>query len=110
MIQSIRSVAALGLLSFLSGLSPSFGSPPAQAEENQSKPKVMIIATGGTIAGKQAAPGEYGYTSGAFKVEDLINAVPGVRDLANISGEQVVNIGSQDMNDAVWLKLAKRIN
>jgi len=70
----------------------------------------MIIATGGTIAGKQAAPGEYGYTSGAFKVEDLINAVPGVRDLANISGEQVVNIGSQDMNDAVWLKLAKRIN
>ena len=30
--------------------------------------------------------------------------------LADISGEQLVNIGSQDMNDEVWLKLAKRIN
>ncbi len=74
------------------------------------KRKIHILATGGTIAGKQTAPGEVGYKSGEFKVEDLINAVPGIRDLATITGEQVVNIGSQDMNDAVWLKLAKRID
>ncbi|MFL5813586.1 MAG: type II asparaginase [Bdellovibrionia bacterium] len=79
-------------------------------QTNQKKPNVVILATGGTIAGKQAAPSEYGYTSGAFKIEDLISAVPGVKKLANISGEQVVNIGSQDMNDAVWIKLAKKIN
>jgi L-asparaginase len=81
-----------------------------QTEQEKPKPNVVILATGGTIAGKQSAPSEYGYTSGAFKVEDLINAVPGIKKLANISGEQVVNIGSQDMNDAVWLKLAKTIN
>lgn len=89
------------------GLALSLNSLPAFSKD---KPNVMIIATGGTIAGKQAAPSEYGYQSGAFKVEDLINAVPGIKDLANISGEQIVNIGSQDMNDSIWLKLAKRIN
>lgn len=74
------------------------------------KPRVKILATGGTIAGAQASQAEYGYKSGAFKVEDLINAVPQMKDLADISGEQLVNIGSQDMNDEVWLKLGKRVN
>jgi len=74
------------------------------------KPKVVILATGGTIAGAQAAGQDAGYKSGSFKVEDLIKAVPNLGELADISGEQVVNIGSQDMNNEVWLKLAKRVN
>jgi len=36
--------------------------------------------------------------------------VPQLKDIANVTGEQVVRIGSQDMNDEVWLTLAKRIN
>ncbi|HEY7120272.1 MAG TPA: asparaginase domain-containing protein, partial [Tepidisphaeraceae bacterium] len=79
-------------------------------QEARAKPRIEIIATGGTIAGAQASQKDYGYKAGAFKVEDLISAVPQMKDLADITGEQVVNIGSQDMNDAVWLKLAKRIN
>ena len=74
------------------------------------KPKVVILATGGTIAGAQAAGQDAGYKAGSFKVEDLINAVPKLGELADISGEQVVNIGSQDMNNDVWLKLAQRVN
>ena len=74
------------------------------------KPKIVILATGGTIAGAQASQSQYGYKAGSFKVEDLINAVPQMKDLADITGEQVVNIGSQDMNDEVWLKLGKRVN
>jgi len=74
------------------------------------KPKVVILATGGTIAGAQAQGQDAGYKSGSFKVEDLIKAVPKLGDLADITGEQVVNIGSQDMNNEVWLKLAKRVN
>jgi L-asparaginase len=74
------------------------------------KPKVVILATGGTIAGAQAAGQDAGYKSGSFQVEDLIKAVPNLGELADISGEQVVNIGSQDMNNEVWLKLAKRLN
>ncbi len=74
------------------------------------KPRVVILATGGTIAGAQAEGQDAGYKSGSFKVEDLIKAVPHLGDLADITGEQVVNIGSQDMNNEVWLKLAKRVN
>jgi L-asparaginase len=72
--------------------------------------RICLLATGGTIAGAQAKPGDYGYKSGAFDVQDLISAVPNLNKLAAISGEQVVNIGSQDMNDEVWLKLANRLN
>jgi L-asparaginase len=75
----------------------------------QGKARVAILATGGTIAGAGDASG-YGYKAGAFKVEDLIKAVPRIGDLAQLSGEQVASIGSQDMNDKVWLTLAARIN
>ncbi|HEY6973892.1 MAG TPA: asparaginase domain-containing protein, partial [Nitrospiraceae bacterium] len=75
-----------------------------------SLPKIKILATGGTIAGAQAEGQDAGYKAGSFKVEDLIKAVPQLKDLADITGEQVVNIGSQDMNNEVWLKLAKRAN
>jgi L-asparaginase len=74
------------------------------------KPKIMILATGGTIAGAQASTTEAGYRSGTFSVDDLIKAVPPVKDLADISGDQVANIGSQTMNHEVWLKLARRTN
>jgi L-asparaginase len=74
------------------------------------KPRIVILATGGTIAGAQAEGQDAGYKSGSFKVEDLIKAVPNLGELAEITGEQVVNIGSQDMNNEVWLKLAKRLN
>jgi L-asparaginase len=43
-------------------------------------------------------------------VDQLIAAVPETKKIANLRGEQISNIGSQDMNDEVWLKLANRIN
>lgn len=74
------------------------------------KPKVKVLATGGTIAGAQSSTAEAGYKSGSFSVDDLIKAVPAMTNLAELSGEQVANIGSQTMNHEVWLKLAKRVN
>jgi L-asparaginase len=74
-------------------------------------PNVKILATGGTIAGAAAVNTEtVSYKSAVFPVETLINAVPEVKKIANVSGEQIAQIGSQDMNNDVWLKLAKRIN
>jgi hypothetical protein len=58
----------------------------------------------------QASATDYGYKSGAYDVNSLLNAVPNLDKLAVITGEQVANIGSQDMNDEVWLTLAKRLN
>ena len=74
------------------------------------KPKIVILATGGTIAGAAASQTEAGYKSGAVGVDLLIQAVPQLKELADVRGEQIASIGSQDMNDEVWLKLAKRIN
>jgi L-asparaginase len=87
------------------------GAPsPAKEQASTKKPRIRILATGGTIAGAQTGQTSYGYQSGKFKVEDLIAAVPEMNELAQLSGEQVANIGSQDMNDEVWLKLARRVN
>jgi len=71
---------------------------------------IYILATGGTIAGAQGDSDKPGYKSGSFSVQDLIDAVPKLGEIANLKGEQVANIGSQDMNDEVWLKLGKRVN
>lgn len=73
-------------------------------------PKIKVLATGGTIAGAQTSTAEAGYKSGSFSVDDLIKAVPTMTNFAELSGEQVANIGSQTMNHEVWLKLAKRVN
>jgi L-asparaginase len=80
------------------------------AAQTAKKPNIVIIATGGTIAGAAASQTSAGYSSGAVGVDALIQAVPQLKDLANVSGEQIASIGSQDMNDAVWLKLGKRVN
>lgn len=74
------------------------------------KPKIRIIATGGTIAGVSQSSTNSAYSAGQVGVQTLIQAVPQILDVADVSGEQLCNIGSQDMNDQVWLKLAKRIN
>jgi L-asparaginase len=76
----------------------------------QAKPKIKVLATGGTIAGAQTSSSEVGYKSGTFSVDDLIKAVPPLKDVADLTGEQLANIGSQTMNHDVWLKLAKRVN
>src|SRR5271167_1742391 len=74
------------------------------------KPNVVILATGGTIAGAAATGTQAGYTSGAVTIDAMIAAVPGITDLANIKGEQISNVGSQDMSFEIMLTLAKRIN
>jgi L-asparaginase len=73
-------------------------------------PKIKVLATGGTIAGAQATQADAGYKSGTFSVDDLIKAVPQLKNIAEMSGEQVANIGSQTMSHEVWLKLAARVN
>lgn len=74
------------------------------------KPTVYILATGGTIAGSGDSALSGSYTSGTVTVDKLIAAVPEINEIATIKGEQISQIGSQAMNDEVWLKLADRVN
>src|SRR4029077_10141285 len=74
------------------------------------KPNIIVLATGGTIAGAAATGTQSGYASGQVTIDAMLNSVQGIKDLANLKGEQVANVGSQDMSFEVMLKLAKRIN
>ena len=76
----------------------------------QELPKVYILATGGTIAGSGSSATKSNYSAGQVAIGTLLDAVPAINDVAYVEGEQVVNIGSQDMSDDVWLVLAKRVN
>ncbi|MEE4384701.1 MAG: type II asparaginase [Pseudomonadales bacterium] len=85
-----------------------FLAPPLASSAEQ--PSVVILATGGTIAGAAETRTQAGYSSGQLGVDALLAAVPGLGELAELSGEQLSNVGSQDMSDAIWLRLAARVN
>jgi L-asparaginase len=80
------------------------------AGQEKKLPNIVILATGGTIAGTAANATQASYTSGAVKIDAMVAAVPGLKELANLKGEQVANVGSQDMTLEIMLTLAKRIN
>jgi L-asparaginase len=101
-------LAAVALIALLAAALPAVAQTPAAAKGPL--PTIVVLATGGTIAGAAATDVQAGYTSGQVGVEQLLAAVPQAKKLANLKGEQISNIGSQDMNDEVWLKLARRIN
>jgi L-asparaginase len=81
---------------------------PAGAREP--KPRIVIVATGGTIAGAAESTTAAGYKSGAVAVDVLIAAVPQMKKFADVTGVQVSSVGSQDMNDELWVKLAAEVN
>ena len=79
-------------------------------QSQQAKRNIVILATGGTIAGAAATGTQSGYQSGAVTIDAMLAAVPDIGKNANIKGEQISNVGSQDMSFEILLKLAKRIN
>ncbi|WP_248927912.1 type II asparaginase [Paenibacillus hamazuiensis] len=83
----------------------------AHAEEEVKLPNIKILATGGTIAGVAASnTATTGYSIGSTTIDTLINAVPEIKSIANVSGEQIANVGSPDITNETLLKLGKRIN
>jgi len=84
----------------------------AQAEAPvQRLPNIVILATGGTIAGTGAtSTTTVGYTAATVGVDNLIKAVPELAHVAHVRGEQVFQIASENMSNDNWLVLAKRVN
>ena len=74
-------------------------------------PDIVILATGGTIAGTGAtSTATVGYTAAKVGVEQLIEAVPELKKVANVRGEQIFQVASENMTNELWLKLGKRVN
>ncbi len=75
------------------------------------KNNVVVVATGGTIAGAGASSTNSAtYTAAKVPVDALINAVPQVKDLANVSGVQALQIASESITDKELLSLARQVN
>src|SRR3982750_3598159 len=87
-----------------------FLAPCSSFPQKKPLPNIVIVATGGTIAGAAATGTQSGYTSGAVGIDSMVKGVPGIEKLASIKGEQISNVGSQDISFDIMLKLAKRIN
>jgi L-asparaginase len=74
-------------------------------------PLVVVLSTGGTIAGRGGSTTSLTeYKAGSILGSELVDAVPEIKQYAQVRVEQIVNIGSTNINTAVWLKLAARIN
>ena len=106
------------LITILLGSLAAMTLPAAHAEDRataaRALPHVVVLATGGTIAGRQDDKGQGGesgraYHASGVDVSRLIAAAPGLESLATLSGEQVASIGSQDMHLAVWRQLVARV-
>jgi glutamin-(asparagin-)ase len=75
------------------------------------KPNVVVLATGGTIAGAgAAATNSATYQAAKVPVDKLIAGVPELANVANVRGEQVFQIASESFTDAHLLQLAKRVS
>src|SRR5712692_708436 len=83
----------------------------AQAPASAELPLVVVLSTGGTIAGRGGSTTSLTeYKSGSILGSELVDAVPEIRNYAHVRVEQIANIGSTNMNPSIWLKLAARIN
>lgn len=75
--------------------------------------KIVVLGTGGTIAGTAARAGDnLGYSAAQLGVADLLAGVPGMADALNgdaLVAEQVAQIDSKDMSFAIWTALALRV-
>ncbi len=76
----------------------------------QEKPRVTVIATGGTIAGEASSAVQAGYSPAQRSVEALLQQVPQLSQTAHVNGIQLCNIASQAMTPAVWIDLAVLID
>lgn len=74
------------------------------------KPRVVVLATGGTIAGHGNSPTQPGYRSGMVDVQTMIESIPELNQIARVKGEQISSVGSQDMSFEIMARIARRIN
>jgi glutamin-(asparagin-)ase len=77
----------------------------------QQKPNVVILATGGTIAGAGAdVSNSATYQAAKVPVDKLIAGIPQLANVANVRGEQVFQLGSQNIRNDNLMTLGKRVS
>jgi L-asparaginase len=79
--------------------------------KNHKLPKVAVLGTGGTIAGSGASSTQYaGYRAAVAGVDELLKAIPPLKEVASLESEQVAQVASQNLGGVTLLHLARRVN
>ncbi len=104
-MKSFKNFLVLAVLANIIFLNPAFGQ-----DVPERKPVIVILATGGTIAGSAATATQASYQPGVLSISQIIAKIPEVEKLAILKGIQVCNIASQNMEESVWLELWKTID
>jgi L-asparaginase len=99
---------ALGLLATGAGLAPALAQPAPAGQVGDARdasaaprPKVRLIATGGTISNR---------TGGRLTAEELVKSAPSLDRYVRAEAEQFANVASSELTLTQWLQLASRIN
>lgn len=74
------------------------------------KKKIVVLATGGTIAGVGDEGKTAGYKPGTLTADELIKAVTELGREAELETIQVCNVNSDDITDKIWIRLTNVIN
>src|SRR2546421_2825632 len=82
----------------------------APAQTPPELPRVLIIATGGTIAGEQGEPGTLGGYDIRKPINEIVAEVPEARKYAQVDTAQFANVPSAYITPNQWLQLARNIN
>lgn len=72
--------------------------------------KIVIVATGGTIAGAGEKGKTVAYHAGEIDIDDILITIPDVRHLAHLEIVQFMNVDSNEMNPEIWMSLSNAIN
>jgi L-asparaginase len=89
----LRGILGVGGLALASAVAAQSSSSP--------KPRVHVIATGGTISNLDGGRRRSG--------EELVADIPGIAEIARITVEQFSNVASGAMTEAMWRDLAMRV-
>lgn len=72
--------------------------------------KIIVVATGGTIAGIGEKGKTVAYHAGEIDIDDILVTIPNVKKLAYIEIVQFMNVDSNEMNQDTWIELSNTIN
>lgn len=71
---------------------------------------IVIIATGGTIAGCGEVGKATNYQAGKIDINEIIDSIPMINEIANLKAIQLFNVDSNEIDEKHWLVLANKIN
>ena len=109
-VLTVATVLLTGLTGCATGKNKKSSAEEVSVPEVTKSGTVVVLATGGTIAGVGKEGMTAGYEPGTLTADDLISAVPQLEDVAPIEAIQVCNVNSDDITDDVWITLANTIN